>query len=202
MGSTINTKKLAPDKDLAIIGGFLKGLSQKKKDMEEAQIKEQELALKEYRERKQAEYWMRMAGAREQQVKAQAKRWDDMTLDELERRIIDAQRAQAYIKSVDIDEERLNLELRKYRNKDVDFAYEEALKWRYEEKKQFLANKYKEAGDDAKFNYDMRLQGMNAQAAMDRTKETTGTQRDINRANISSGLQKFGAVQGYDRWKT
>lgn len=202
MGSTINTKKLAPDKDLAIIGGFLKGLSQKKKDMEEAQLKEQELALKEYREKKQAEYWMRMAGAREQQVKAQAKRWEDMTDLDIENLTYKAMNARASLQNADANSMRALVERDKHNNRLTDEEYKTRLQMDAEKLKQIYGYEIDSRIEALRHNYQMIQIGKQTEESMKRTKETTGTQRDIASANISAGFQRLGAEQDFDKWKT
>lgn len=101
MGSTINIKKLAPDKDLAILGGLIKGLSTRKKEMEEAQVKKQETAMKWYEAFQKAQYNQSMAESRSKDVESQiVKRTADIEND-MKKVRIDSLRAEADIQNSD-----------------------------------------------------------------------------------------------------
>jgi hypothetical protein len=101
MGSTINMKKITPDKDLAILGGLIKGLNTRKKEMEDAQAKKQETAMKWYEAFQKAQYNQSMAESRSKDVESQiVKRTADIEND-MKKIRIDSLRAEADIQNSD-----------------------------------------------------------------------------------------------------
>jgi hypothetical protein len=206
MGSTINVKKLAPDKDLAIISGLLKGLNTRKKEMEEAQAKKQETAMKWYEAYQKAMYNQSMAKSKQKDVESSDIRRKAMTSQGLRELEIKTMEAEDKIRNTGIIEQRFQIEFNKYVNRFDDAEkiakIEEGAKWTTKQKELFVISLLEEGKTAAKNKFEREFEAEKQTGRIDIAKVTGGTDIDIAKYKAEQDWSQLEYKTKYDAIKS